>query len=74
MSPGIGVTASAVRITPWMIHGWRPTSVTIQPASMAMKPSGRGAARCREQEAAMLGEVAARARRARAAQAVAAPS
>ena len=41
-SPGIGVTASAVRRTPWMIHGWRPTSVTIQPASMQMKPSGRG--------------------------------
>jgi hypothetical protein len=35
-----GVTAPAVRITPWMIHGWRPTSVTVQPASMATKPSG----------------------------------
>jgi hypothetical protein len=38
--PGIGVTASAVRSTPWMIQGWRPTSVTVHPASMAMKPKG----------------------------------
>jgi hypothetical protein len=39
-SPGIGVTASAVRMTPCTIHGWRPTSVTVHPASRAMKPSG----------------------------------
>ena len=36
----MGVTASAVRMTPWMIHGWRPTSVTIQPASVQTKPMG----------------------------------
>jgi hypothetical protein len=38
--PGIGVRASRVRITPWMIQGWRPTSVTIHPASIASTPSG----------------------------------
>ena len=38
--PGIGVTASAVRITPCMIQGWRPTSVTVHPASTAIKPIG----------------------------------
>src|SRR5208283_4655373 len=38
--PGTGVTASAVRIRPWMIQGWRPTSVTVQPASMASIPRG----------------------------------
>ncbi|MNE57123.1 hypothetical protein D3C80_1520720 [compost metagenome] len=38
--PGIGVTASFVRMTLWIIHGWRPTSVTIHPASRAMNPTG----------------------------------
>jgi len=36
-SPGIGVTASAVLTTPYTTHGWRPTSVTTHPASMAAK-------------------------------------
>jgi hypothetical protein len=40
--PGILVTASLVRITPWMIHGWRPTSVTVQPASKAINRRWRG--------------------------------
>ncbi len=39
-TPGIGVTASAVRSTPCTTHGWRPTSVTVHPASVAMKPNG----------------------------------
>ncbi len=34
-TPLAPVTASSVRITPLTIQGWRPTSVTIQPASMA---------------------------------------
>ena len=38
--PGIGVTASEVRMRWSMIHGCRPTSVTTHPASMAMKPNG----------------------------------
>src|SRR2546425_2899597 len=38
--PGIGVTASAVRRTPWITHGCRPTSVTTQPASVQMNPMG----------------------------------
>ena len=40
---GTGVTASAVRITPRIIHGCRPHSVTSQPASSARKPSGPAA-------------------------------
>ena len=40
MSPGIGVTASAVRKTPCTTHGCRPTSVTVHPASVAMNPNG----------------------------------
>ena len=39
-SPGIGVTACAVRMSPCTIHGCRPTSVTIHPASVARKPNG----------------------------------
>ncbi len=35
-TPLAPVIASSVRMIPWTIHGWRPTSVTIQPASMAM--------------------------------------
>ena len=34
-TPLAPVTASSVRITPWTIQGWRPTSVTIQPHSIA---------------------------------------
>src|SRR6185295_17880404 len=45
--PGIGVTASRTRITPWMIHGWRPTSVTAQPASTAIRPSGEASTAAR---------------------------
>lgn len=33
-----GVTASRVRSRPWMTQGWRPISVTYQPASSATKP------------------------------------
>ena len=33
--PLLPVTASSTRITSWAIHGWRPTSVVIQPASSA---------------------------------------
>ena len=40
-NPFIGVTASLVRITPLMIHGCRPTSVTTHPASIAMNPMGQ---------------------------------
>ena len=36
----MGVTASFVRMTPYTIHGCRPTSVTTQPASSASNPSG----------------------------------
>ena len=32
---GAVVTASDTRMTRQTIHGWRPTSVTIQPASRA---------------------------------------
>ena len=39
-TPGRVVTASAVRITPCTIHGWRPTSVTIHPVSMATNAAG----------------------------------
>jgi hypothetical protein len=38
--PGMGVRESRVFMMPYMIHGWRPTSVTIHPASMAMYPKG----------------------------------
>ncbi len=38
--PGIGVTASLVRRTFWITHGWRPISVTDHPASVAMNPNG----------------------------------
>ena len=43
-----GVAASAVRITPYTTQGWRPTSVTYQPASMAISPEGpiHSAKRC----------------------------
>ena len=34
------VTASAVRIAPRTIQGWRPHSVTSQPDSSATRPSG----------------------------------
>src|SRR5690606_28676659 len=40
ISPGMGVTASAVFMNPRTIHGCRPTSVTTQPASRAMSPRG----------------------------------
>ena len=36
--PGIGVTASDVLMTPWMIQGCLPSSVTIQPTSTATRP------------------------------------
>ena len=36
VSPAPGLTASLVRMTPYTIHGWRPTSVVVQPASMAI--------------------------------------
>lgn len=36
----LGVRPSATLISPHSIHGWRPTSVTIQPASTATKGSG----------------------------------
>src|SRR5256885_7996484 len=45
--PGIGVTASRVRKTPWITHGCRPSSVTIHPASTAMNPSGVASATAR---------------------------
>src|SRR5688572_552288 len=35
-----GDTPSAVRITPYATHGWRPTSVTNHPASTATNPIG----------------------------------
>jgi hypothetical protein len=35
-----GETASAVRISPCTIHGWRPISVVNQPASNATSPLG----------------------------------
>ena len=38
--PGIGVTASLVRIMPCIIQGCRPTSVTVHPASTAINPKG----------------------------------
>src|SRR6266852_494159 len=38
---GIGEAASAVRRTPCATHGWRPTSVVVQPAMIAIKPSGQ---------------------------------
>ena len=37
--PSTGEIASAVRRMPSAIHGWRPLSVTTQPAMMATKPS-----------------------------------
>ena len=37
--PLLPVTASSTRITPWAIHGCRPTSVVIQPASSATTAS-----------------------------------
>jgi hypothetical protein len=33
--PRPSVTASSVRMSPCTIHGWRPTSIVIQPASIA---------------------------------------
>ena len=33
-----------------MIHGWRPTSVTVQPASIAMKPIGAASASARSSQ------------------------
>src|SRR5712692_6409828 len=46
-SPGIGVTASAVRRTPWITQGCLPTSVTTQPASVQMNPIGAAATSAR---------------------------
>jgi hypothetical protein len=42
-----GEAASTVRNIPLATQGWRPTSVTVQPARMAMKPSGHDAAAAR---------------------------
>src|ERR1700747_713939 len=39
-SPGIGVTASFVRIIPSITQGCLPSSVTNQPVSTAMNPNG----------------------------------
>src|SRR5579884_1011849 len=36
----LGEAACAVRIRPYTIQGWRPTSVTAQPASFAMYGKG----------------------------------
>ena len=44
------VTASAVRIWPYTIHGWRPTSVTIHPASSAMNAAGPATAAARRNQ------------------------
>ena len=43
-----GETESAVRSRPWIVQGWRPASVVIQPAMTATKPLGpiRIAKRC----------------------------
>jgi hypothetical protein len=38
--PGMGVNASFVLIIPCRIQGCRPVSVTVQPASTAIKPNG----------------------------------
>ncbi len=46
----MGVTASDVRMTPWMIQGWRPTSVTIQPASVQTKPIGAASTSARSSQ------------------------
>jgi hypothetical protein len=37
------VTACETRITSYTIHGWRPTSVVIQPAISATTDSGPAA-------------------------------
>ena len=37
------VTAASTRITSYTIHGWRPTSVVIQPAISATTDSGPAA-------------------------------
>jgi hypothetical protein len=34
------VTAASTRITSYTIHGWRPTSVVIQPAMSATTEAG----------------------------------
>ena len=39
LAPGTGEVASAVRSTPCTTQGWRPLSVTTQPAITATKPS-----------------------------------
>src|SRR4028118_902923 len=36
--PGASVKPSSIRMTPWAIQGWRPSSVTIQPSNMARNP------------------------------------
>src|ERR1700693_3641253 len=38
LAPGTGEVASAVRSRPSTIQGWRPLSVTTQPAITATKP------------------------------------
>ena len=38
----IGEADSAVRSSPYTVYGCRPTSVTTQPASIAIKPDGSG--------------------------------
>src|SRR5450759_4655485 len=38
LAAGTGEVASAVRSRPWTIQGWRPLSVTTQPAITATKP------------------------------------
>jgi hypothetical protein len=35
-----GETESAVRNRPYTVHGWRPTSVVVQPVITATKPNG----------------------------------
>ena len=47
-APGTGEIASAVRRMPCTIHGWRPLSVTIQPAMMATKPVHQACATMRK--------------------------
>ena len=39
-APTLADAAALVRSSPYTIHGWRPTSVTTQPASLAMYGNG----------------------------------
>ena len=58
-TPVFAVAASSTFMWLCTIHGWRPTSVTTQPASIVITESTPGAAAIAEEPAWLFGHVAA---------------